>query len=245
MQHSQRIFVWLGLALAACFTAARATDSGNASGIVVAGEVTLVRTGSPHRIADASKVVVWLVAADAAQQVRLSADAARYRLVQHNKRFEPGLLVVPVGSTVDFPNLDPWFHNVFSLYRGKRFDLGLYQAGSQKSVKFDRSGPSYLFCNIHPEMTGVVLAIDSNLFSISDKSGRYTIARVPPGKYTLRIWHENAAPDALLALQRSVVIDQDNRILPTISIPVSHASNVEHKNKYGQNYDPNTLKTEY
>ena len=117
---------------------------------------------------------------------------AHFRLVQRNKRFEPSLLVIPVGSVVDFPNADPWFHNVFSLYRGKRFDLGLYQAGSQRSVKFDRIGPSYLFCNIHPEMTGVVLAIDSEFFGISDKAGHYSIAGVPPGKYLLHVWYENA-----------------------------------------------------
>ncbi len=93
-----------------------------------------------------------------------TTEKTHYRLVQHNKRFEPRMLVVPVGSVVDFPNADPWFHNVFSLYRGKRFDLGLYQAGAQRSVKFDRIGPSYLFCNIHPEMTGVVLAVESELF---------------------------------------------------------------------------------
>lgn len=244
MEHRKRILTCAGLALTGCFAAARATDSGSASRIDVQGQVALVQRGSPHPVADASKVVVWLVPTEQAEEVRVSADTTRYRLVQHNKRFEPGLLVVPVGSTVDFPNLDPWFHNVFSLYRGKRFDLGLYQAGSQKSVKFDRAGPSYLFCNIHPEMTGVVLAIDSNFFSVSDKTGHYKIPRVPPGKYTLRVWQENAAPDVVLTLQRAVVIDAENRTLPTISVPVSH-STTEHKNKYGQDYDPNTLKTDY
>jgi hypothetical protein len=245
MKHGKRIFTCVGLALVGCFAAARSTDSGSASGIEVGGQVTLVQRGAPHAATDASKVVVWLDPVDTDQQVRLLPDTPRYRLVQHNKRFEPGLLVVPVGSTVDFPNLDPWFHNVFSLYRGKRFDLGLYQAGSQKSVKFDRAGPSYLFCNIHPEMTGVVLAIDSRFFGVSDRGGHYAIPRVPPGKYTLQVWQENATLEALLALQRHVVIDQDNRSLPMITIPVSRLSNAEHKNKYGQEYDPNALKTDY
>jgi plastocyanin len=250
IKHQKCVSLSAGLALVATFAAARTTESGKASGIEVAGEVTLAERGSSHTAgeaskADASKVVVWLVSQDAEEQVRLLSNSARYRLVQHNKRFEPGLLVVPVGSTVDFPNLDPWFHNVFSLYRGKRFDLGLYQAGSQKSVKFDRPGPSYLFCNIHPEMTGVVLAIDSSFFSVSDKSGHYTIPEVPPGKYTIRVWQEYATPDTLLALQRPVVIDEENRTLPTINVAVSHPSTAEHKNKYGQDYDPNTLKTDY
>src|ERR1700722_19057779 len=137
----------------------------------VTGEVTLTQSGS-DTAPDASQVVVWLTPSGATMP-QSAVDKPRYRLVQHNKRFEPSLLVVPVGSVVDFPNYDPWFHNVFSLYRGKRFDLGLYQAGAQRSVKFDRVGPSYLFCNIHPAMTGVVLAVESNFFAVSDKAGRY------------------------------------------------------------------------
>jgi hypothetical protein len=162
----------------------------------VSGEAVVTALGNGAIEKDASRVVVWLVPLDPVQPVRVTTQRPHYRLVQHNKRFEPGLLVVPVGSVVDFPNADPWFHNVFSLYRGKRFDLGLYQAGAQRSVRFDRIGPSYLFCNIHPEMTGVVLAIDSELFAITDKGGHYSIAGVTPGKYVLHVWYENATPDS-------------------------------------------------
>ena len=170
---------------------------------------------------------------------------AVYKMVQRDKMFQPNFLVVPVGSIVDFPNLDPWFHNVFSLYRGKRFDLGLYQAGAQRSVKFDRVGPSYLFCNIHPEMTGMVLAIDSEFFGISDKTGHYSIAGMPPGKYMLHVWYENARPEALQELQHTVVIEGGSRVLSVIAVPVVKQMQTEHKNKYGQDYDPDTLKTDY
>jgi hypothetical protein len=146
---------------------------------------------------------------------------------------------------VDFPNEDPWFHNVFSLYRGKRFDLGLYQAGSQRSVRFDRIGPSYLFCNIHPEMTGVVLAVDSELFGISDQNGRYSIAGVAPGKYLLHVWYENATPESLQLLQRQVAIEGGSQTLPSIAVKAVKQAPAEHKNKYGQDYDPDTLKTDY
>ncbi len=208
------------------------------------GEVELNQAGA-GRVADASQVVVWLVATSAVQRVSATTPKTRYRLVQHNKRFEPNLLVVPVGSVVDFPNADPWFHNVFSLYRGKRFDLGLYQAGAQRSVKFDRVGPSYLFCNIHPAMTGVVLAVESNFFAVSDKAGRYAIANVSPGNYTLHVWYENATPESLQGLQKTVVIEGENRTLPTISISVVKRAQRNHKNKYGQDYDPDTLKSDY
>jgi plastocyanin len=209
----------------------------------VTGEVALTQSGS-DTAPDASQVVVWLTPSGSTTMPR-TIDQPRYRLVQHNKRFEPNLLVVPVGSVVDFPNADPWFHNVFSLYRGKRFDLGLYQAGTQRSVRFDRVGPSYLFCNIHPEMTGVVLAIDSSLYAISDKSGRYSISGVAPGKYTMHVWYENAKPESLASLQRAVVVDDATHALPTVSVPVTKQVQKEHKNKYGQDYDPDALNPDY
>lgn len=210
----------------------------------VSGEaVVTVRSGARQK--DASGVVVWLVPQNVLQPVRGAAERPRYRLVQRNKRFEPGLLVVPVGSVVDFPNADPWFHNVFSLYRGKRFDLGLYQAGAQRSVRFDRIGPSYLFCNIHPEMTGVVLAIDSELFGVTDKGGHYSIAGVAPGKYTMHVWYENAAAASLQAMQRQVTIENEDQDLPTVALQAIKRLPAEHQNKYGQDYDPEALKTDY
>jgi len=210
----------------------------------VTGEVTLTQSGS-DTAPDASQVVVWLTPSGATAMPQSATDKPRYRLVQHNKRFEPSLLVVPVGSVVDFPNYDPWFHNVFSLYRGKKFDLGLYQAGAQRSVHFDRIGPSYLFCNIHPEMTGVVLAVDSSLYAISDKSGRYAISGVAPGKYTMHVWYENAKPESLTNLQRTVIVDDASRALPTVSVPVVKQIQKEHKNKYGQDYDPDAMNPDY
>jgi plastocyanin len=230
-------------ALVACGVA-KSRDAGNVAGRV-SGEAVVLAPGARAMEKDASRVVVWLVPLDAVKPVRATTERPRYRLLQRNKRFEPDLLVVPVGSVVDFPNADPWFHNVFSLYRGKRFDLGLYQAGSQRSVRFDRIGPSYLFCNIHPEMTGVVLALDSELFAVTDKSGHYSIAGVAPGKYVLHVWYENASPESLQALQRPVTIEVSNQTLPPISVKAVKPAPAEHKNKYGQDYDPETWKTDY
>ena len=79
--------------------------------------------------------------------------------------FTPHLLVVPVGATVAFPNADPFFHNVFSLFDGKRFDLGLYEAGSSRNVHFERKGISYIFCNIHPQMAAIVIALTTPLWA--------------------------------------------------------------------------------
>ena len=246
MRDQLRISVAAALLLASAgwnLAGPRTGKKDAASGVT--GEVTVIITGNSALEKDASRVVIWLVPQDRVQPLDVAVQRPRYRLVQHNKKFEPGLLVVPVGSVVDFPNLDPWFHNVFSLYRGKRFDLGLYQAGSQKSVRFDRPGPSYLFCNIHPEMTGVVLAIDSEMFGITDKDGRYSIAGVTPGKYILHVWYENAMAESLPALQRQIIIENDSQALPAISVRATKRTLAEHKNKYGQDYDPDTLKTDY
>jgi plastocyanin len=245
MNVAQKLLIALALGTVASRIAARPTHDGSQATITVSGEAGLIATASGASVKDASKIVVWLSPIDAMRPVNVSTERTRYRLVQHNKRFEPGLLVVPVGSVVDFPNLDPWFHNVFSLYRGKRFDLGLYQAGAQRSVRFDRIGPSYLFCNIHPEMTGVVLAIDSELFSVSDKNGRYSISGVPPGRYVLHVWYENATPESLQTLQRQVSIQNNGQILPAILLTATRPITVNHKNKYGQDYDSDAVKTDY
>ena len=83
------------------------------------------------------------------------------QLVQKDKSFQPSLLVVPAGGQVEFPNHDPFFHNVFSLFDGKRFDLGLYEGGSTQFVRFDKPGISFIFCNIHPQMSAVVIALNT------------------------------------------------------------------------------------
>src|SRR5215469_13550053 len=136
----------------------------------------------PHRSRSPQDIVVWLTPAAGSAPVRLAHDAPQHpSLIQKDKNFMPHLLVVRVGSVVDFPNHDPFFHNVFSLFEGKRFDLGLYEAGATNAVRFDRLGVSFLFCNIHPEMSAVVVAVDTQYYGITDRAGKVTIANVPDG----------------------------------------------------------------
>jgi plastocyanin len=205
----------------------------------VSGDVRLVESNSSSTAKDASRVVLWLVPLQGTAETSAGAVPAKrhYRMLQHNKTFEPKLLVVPLGSIVDFPNLDPWFHNVFSLYQGKRFDLGLYQAGAQKEVVFDRPGPSFLFCNIHPQMTAVVLTVNSEFFGVSDKAGRILIPHVPAGRYALHVWYENAASEFTDASQRPIDIGPGENVLPPLSVPVAK-HDWSHKDKYGYDYDP-------
>ena len=211
----------------------------------VRGRVTLTVENPRMTVRDASRVVVWLAPLDTDTRLRTISEPHRYLMAQHNKSFQPGMLVVPVGAAVDFPNLDPWFHNVFSLYQGKRFDLGLYEAGSRKQVIFDRPGASYIFCNIHPQMHAVVLAVDSNYFGISDKAGRVSIPDVPSGAYKMHVWYEDAAPKTLEALDRGIIIDSGDRTLPVISVAAVPRDPLKHKNKYGEDYDPTEQTSKY
>ena len=194
---------------------------------------------SAKAAADGSDVVVWLKPIDRTAPAVVEANTMKTRqLVQHNKSFHPHLLVVPVGSVVDFPNRDPFFHNVFSLFDGKRFDLGLYEAGATNSVKFDRLGVSFLFCNIHPEMSAVVVAVDTRYFGISDRAGNISISDVPDGKYELHVWYERSLSDDLKNLTRTVTISTSSKDLGTMTVPENPAFTTIHKNKYGQDYPP-------
>jgi len=195
---------------------------------------------SSSPVLNASDVVVWLRPLDqsGAGIVPAGLPAKRIRVVQKNKSFQPHLTVVPVGSVVDFPNHDPFFHKVFSLFDGKRFDLGLYEAGTTNSVRFDHAGVSYLFCNIHPEMSAVVVVLDTPYYGVSDRSGNVAIAAVPDGKYELRIWYERSVLEELKALTRIVRITADSRELGTIVVPQDPGFTPAHKNKYGQDYAP-------
>jgi hypothetical protein len=146
--------------------------------------------------------------------------------------------VIQVGTAVQFPNKDPILHNVFSLFNGKRFDLGFYEAGSSKTVHFDRPGVSFLFCNIHPEMSAVVVAVDTPYFGISDRAGRVSIPHVPESKYQLNVWYDRSLPADLKSLSRVVTISDSARSLETIRVIENPNFTLEHKNKYGQDYVP-------
>jgi hypothetical protein len=158
--------------------------------------------------------------------------------VQHNRAFEPHVLAVQVGTVVQFPNKDHFLHNVFSLFDGKRFDLGFYEAGSSKTVKFDRAGVSFLFCNIHPEMTAAVVAVPTPYFAVSDSTGHVTIANVPDGNYVMHIWSEKTLLEQLKQYDKPITISASQRSLPAIRITENPNFSLAHKNKYGQDYVP-------
>jgi plastocyanin len=162
------------------------------------------------------------------------------RLVQKNKSFEPHILVVPAGSMVEFPNRDPFFHNVFSLFEGKRFDLGLYEAGTSRMVRFDRPGISYIFCNIHPEMSAVVITLSTPLYAISNADGQLSLAGVPYGRYKLHVWSEGMGPESAPPLAREITVTENASSLGVIRVSAANGQRMAHKNKYGREYDEPT-----
>jgi len=208
----------------------------------VTGRVEFVAQAKAKGPKTTSPTVVWLTPLGPAGEELVVPSAIRAdpppRLVQKNKSFAPHLLVVPVGTAVEFPNHDPFFHNVFSLFDGKRFDLGLYEAGSARLVHFDRPGISYIFCNIHPEMSAVVIALNTPWHATTDGSGRISIATVPYGRYMLHAWSERALPAALQSLTHEVTIGPDSSSLGVVHLVEGPPVTGDHKNLYGRDYDP-------
>ena len=180
-----------------------------------------------------SQVVVWLSPLDAA--IAPARATRTYRMEQKNKQFVPHLLVVPVGSTVEFPNLDPFFHNVFSLFNGRRFDLGLYETGKSQRVKFSREGVSYIFCNIHPEMGGIILSLTTPYYAISS-AGNVSIRGLAPGSYKLEIWSERASAESLTAATRTVMVAPGRGDLGVVTLALSPLAKQRHQNKFGEQY---------
>jgi hypothetical protein len=180
-------------------------------------------------------VVVWLKPLDPPAGFVAPAPG-HFHMAQKNKTFEPHVLVIPLGSIVSFPNFDPFFHNVFSQFNGKRFDLGLYEAGSTRDVRFDHEGISYLFCNIHPEMSAVIITMSTPWYAVSS-GGAIVLQHVPPGKYEVHVWAEGANARQLSALTHRVQIGPDADSLGTITIQ-AEAEPPAHKNKFGEDYRP-------
>ena len=189
---------------------------------------------------DFSNVVVWLttLGGSAESTPATTPPHSAPQIAQIDKSFDPHVLVVHVGTAVQFPNRDPFLHNVFSLFDGRRFDLGFYEAGSSKTVRFDRVGVSFLFCNIHPEMSAAVVAVDTPYFGLSNRAGRVSIPDVPDGRYQLNVWYERSLPEELKSVSRVVTISEATRSVETIKVIENANFSFEHKNKYGQEYIP-------
>ncbi|HEV8324338.1 MAG TPA: carboxypeptidase regulatory-like domain-containing protein [Myxococcota bacterium] len=171
------------LATAAAGTAGAAASTGTAAGSVLAKD-----SGRP--------VIVYLEHVPVVTAAAAAATGAKHaEIVQKGRAFVPGVAVVVAGSAIDFPNLDKFYHNVFSVTPGDEFDLGLYRGGVTKSVTLRKPGEVDVYCNIHPDMVAKVLVLENPFYAEAGGDGAWTIAGVPPGSYTVVAWSPTHVPD--------------------------------------------------
>ena len=197
------------------------------AGAVLTGTVSVVEDGKPR--ADASNAVVWIEGAP-----RTGSGPAKADMRQGSKRFQPRVVAVEKNGTVDFPNEDPIYHNVFSVSGGNRFDLGLYRTGASKSKKFEETGVVRVYCNIHPQMVGFILVVDSDHLAVTGPTGAFRFEGIPPGSYVVKAWHEETGE-----ISRPVTVRGADDPPLEIRLDATGFEPEPHKNKYGKDYPPN------
>jgi plastocyanin len=199
------------------------------AGGTVSGQIQLTARGAPRP--DASGTVVWIEGARRPGDV---PGAVRRQMKSDHKKFVPRVVVVPRSTPVEFPNVDAIYHNVFSVSGANRFDLGLYRSGASKAKEFDQPGLVRVYCNIHPQMVGFVMVVDSDFAAVAGPDGRFRFDGVPAGSWTVKAWHEEAASEAAAP----VAVRPGADATVSLSLDVSAYRPEPHKNKYGKDYPP-------
>jgi plastocyanin len=172
-----------------------------------------------------SRVVIYLegpVLAD-------PGTAGTQQIKQVDRRFVPDMVVVPVGSSVSFPNMDPIFHNIYSLSKPKSFDLGSYDKGETRKVAFSKPGIVEIYCHLHPNMAATVVVTPNRWYARPDSNGQYRIPNVPPGQYTVVAWHKTGG-----FFRKTVVIGDGRDVAADFFIPVD----VDTKQEAEKDHDP-------
>ena len=197
----------------------------------VSGRISISER-SGEQTTDFSSTVIYLTPKDSASP---RPRPTRGAIAMNGRAFVPRVRVVTPGSRVDFPNQDPFSHNIFSSAPGASFDLGLYPAGKSKDAPFRRPGAYAVYCNIHPRMTAFVVVAPSQWHAQAGNDGRWTIDGVPVGDYTLTVWHERAK-SATTSITVAVTGLRDL----TTALDARGYRFAEHKNKFGRDYDKNS-----
>jgi plastocyanin len=198
-----------------------ATTAGAAN---VAGRVRVLEKGG-KAARDVADAVVWV------EGPKVRAQPSSATIVMKGKAFVPRLAVVPVGGSVEFPNMDPIFHNVFSVSGENRFDLELYKKPSSRSATFRQPGLVRVYCNIHPQMSAYVLVRDNPFWARAGTDGRFSIEGVPAGSWTVRVWHERGGEASA-----AVVVPAEGSVDVELELDASRFKRAPHKNKFGQDY---------
>jgi plastocyanin len=190
----------------------------------VTGRLELVDKGG-KKATDLQEAVVYV------DGVKARTKPARAVITMKAKAFMPHVVVVPVGGTVEFPNEDPIFHNVFSVSGENRFDLDLYKRPKTGTWTFQTPGIVRVYCNIHPQMSAVVIVRDNPYFAKAGVDGSFSIEDVPAGKYTLRAWHERGNEAAI-----DVTVPPQGQVGANLVLDASGFKRLPHKKKDGKDY---------
>jgi plastocyanin len=191
----------------------------------VTGHLTLLDK-SDKQAEDVGQAVIWLMA-----DKPVPAPPVRAEITTAEKQFSPHVLVVPVGSSISFPNHDPFNHNVFSLSEENPFDLGLYGRGETPAVKFARAGIVRVYCNVHSQMSALVVVRDNPWYTQPASDGSFTISAVPPGRYTLHAWHERSP-----AVSRPIEVPAAGLPKLDLQLDARGYQFKPHLNKFGRPY---------
>ena len=160
-------------------------------------------------------------------------------MVTRGKMVIPHVLAIPTGSTVDFPNDDPISHNLFSLSSNNAFDLGLYRRGAGKSQRFDTPGLVNVYCNVHPNMSAVILVMDTPYYAFADQGGNYSLSGVPAGRYRLIAWNEQGGE-----IGSPIEVTAAGTVTGNVALMLDSRNYrlTQHMNKLGKPYEAPSLK---
>jgi plastocyanin len=194
----------------------------------VAGRIAITERPG-EKSTDIGNAIIYLVRTDSASAATESRQAT---IAMNGRTFVPRVQVVTPGSRVDFPNQDPFSHNIFSTTPGAIFDLGLYPSGKSKTVSFRRAGVFPVYCNIHPRMTSFVVVSPTPWFTQAGADGRWSIPNVPAGEYRVHVWHERTEE-----VQREVRVASSGQSGIEVTLDARGFRFAQHKNKFGKEYD--------
>jgi plastocyanin len=220
-----------------CFSAAICLVPLSGAAASVSGVVQLSTSSRSlgERTRALEDIVVWLEPLD--DTASLGTQPQHARMLQKDKMFHPHILPVTVGTTVEFPNADPIFHNAFSKYDGQLFDVALYPPGTSRSVVFRKPGVVRVFCNIHASMAAIIVVLKTHYFAKVNADRSYRILNVPPGQYVLSFFDERATRGQN-TVPLTVEAGASEARAPLLQISEVGYVTAPHKNKYGRNYSP-------
>ena len=152
---------------------------------------------------------------------------------QKGRKFVPDLVAITVNEKVEFPNLDPFLHNVFSQSLPRKFDLGSFPKGETKQKDFPLAGVVDVYCNIHPEMAATILVLPNRRHTLAGPDGKFVLDGVPPGDWTIFAYSRRAIKPA------SAKVSVKPGIETTVDLAIVRGAEPAHLNKYGEKYKDN------